>query len=168
MVTNEVAYGMVIYSKFPLEDLHVNYLQNDNVPSIESVVLLNSGKKIKLFSVHPVPPTHFKKLPDNEGQKEAEMLQIGKMAKDSPLPAIIAGDVNDVVWSKTDKLTGTENFLHDVRVGRGFYSSFNAENFLMRWPLDHIFVTKEFKLKKLQRLPDIGSDHFPIYVELVL
>lgn len=38
----------------------------------------------------------------------------------------------------------------------------------MRWTLDHVFVTEEFRLKKLERLPKIGSDQFPIFVELVL
>ena len=31
-----------------------------------------------------------------------------------------------------------------------------------------VFVTEEFRLKKIERLEKIGSDHFPIYVELVL
>ncbi|MBZ9651424.1 hypothetical protein LB454_05260 [Psychroflexus sp. CCL10W] len=38
----------------------------------------------------------------------------------------------------------------------------------MRWPLDHYFVTQEFSLIDLQRLPEIGSDHFPLYVKFVL
>lgn len=84
------------------------------------------------------------------------------------LPTVVAGDLNDVVWSYVDELTGTENILYHVRVGRGFYNSYNAENVFMRWPLDHVFVTKDFRLKQLERLPRIGSEHFPIFVELVL
>lgn len=87
---------------------------------------------------------------------------------DQKLPTVVAGDLNDVVWSYVDELTGTKNILYDVRVGRGFYNSYNAENVFMRWPLDHVFVTKDFRLKQLERLPKIGSDHFPIFVELVL
>ena len=94
--------------------------------------------------------------------------KLGKEIEDRKLPTLIAGDLNDVVWSHVDALTGTQNLLYDVRVGRGFYNSYNAENIFMRWPLDHVFVTKEFRLKKLERLSKIGSDHFPIYVELVL
>ncbi len=72
------------------------------------------------------------------------------------------------MWSHVDVLTETENILYDVRVGRGIYSSYNAESIFMRWPLDHVLVTEEFKLKTIERLPKIDSDHFPIYVELVL
>ncbi|WP_246124310.1 MULTISPECIES: endonuclease/exonuclease/phosphatase family protein [Bizionia] len=166
--TNAVTYGMVVYSKLPLNNLVVHYLNNKNVPSFESTITLESGKQIKFYSVHPVPPTHFKDLPDNAGQEENALKNLGKKISEQKLPVIVAGDLNEVVWSYVDELTGTKNVLYDVRVGRGFYNSYNAENPFMRWPLDHIFVTKEFKLKRLERLSKMGSDHFPILVELVL
>ena len=165
---NEVAYGMVFYSKFPLKSVKVNYIINKKVPSFDVIVSLSNDKYFNLNCLHPVPPTHYKDLPDNAGQKETALQAIGKKIKKSKIPAIVAGDLNDVVWGNVDQLTETTNLLFDIRVGRGFYNSYNAENMLMRWPLDHVYVTKEFKLKKLERLTNIGSDHFPIYVELVL
>ena len=167
-VLNEVAYGMTLYSKFPLENIKVNYLNNEDVPSIISIITLTNGKTFKFYSVHPVPPTYFKDLPDNEGEQERALKKLGKMIEKSEHPVLVAGDLNDVVWSHVDKLTGTKDILLDVRVGRGFYNSYNAENFIMKWPLDHIFVSEEFELKTLARLDDIDSDHYPIYAELVL
>ncbi|PZX55927.1 Endonuclease/Exonuclease/phosphatase family protein [Algoriphagus ratkowskyi] len=32
---NDVAYGMILFSKFPLEDVEVEYLNNENVPSFD-------------------------------------------------------------------------------------------------------------------------------------
>ena len=165
---NEVAYGMVLYSKLPLKAIEVDYLNNKKVPSFESTITLANGKNISFHCIHPVPPTHFKDLPDNAGQEETAMKKLGKEVEGRKLPTIIAGDLNDVVWSYVDDLTGTKNIMYDVRVGRGFYNSYNAKNIFMKWPLDHIFVTEEFRLKKLERLPKIGSDHYPMYVELVL
>ena len=165
---NDVAYGMVLYSKLPLKNVEVDYLNNEKVPSFESTITLADGKNISFHSIHPVPPTHFNDLPDNAGQQENALNKLGKEIIGRKFPTVVAGDLNDVVWSYVDELTGTKNILYDVRVGRGFYNSYNAENVLMRWPLDHVFVTEEFQLKKLERLPKIGSDHFPIFVELVL
>lgn len=165
---NEVTYGMILYSKFPLEKVEIDYLTNKKVPSFESIITLADGKSISFHSIHPVPPTHFKDLPDNAGQQENALKKLGKKIEKRKFPTIVAGDLNDVVWSYVDELTETKNILYDVRVGRGFYNSFSAENFLMRWPLDHVFVSEEFQLKKLERLSKIGSDHFPIYVELAL
>ena len=56
--------------------------------------------------------------------------------------------------------------LLDPRIGRGFFNTFHAQHFLMRWPLDHIFHSSDFKLIKIRRLKSIGSDHFPIYINL--
>ena len=165
---NEVAYGMVLFSKLPIKELEVEYLNNKNVPSFDAIILGDNDKEIRLHAMHPVPPTHFEKLPDNEGQQETALQQLGRKVNDRVLPTIVAGDLNDVIWADIDRLTGTEGILLDARIGRGFYSSFNAENIFMRWPLDHVFVTKEFKIAKLERLSKIGSDHFPILVELVL
>ncbi len=165
---NRVTYGMVLYSKYPLTNTKVNHLQNEKVPSFKTTIELPNGKNIILHCVHPVPPIHFKNLPDNEGKQDDALKTLGQQIIGHEYPAIVAGDLNDVVWSYVDELTGTDSILFDVRVGRGFYNSFNAENILMRWPLDHVFVTKEFRFKKIERLAKVGSDHFPILVTLVL
>lgn len=165
---NKLAYGMVLYSKFPLKRIEVDYLNNKKVPSFESTIALTNSKNISFHSIHPVPPTYFEDLPDNAGQKATALKELGKEIEGRKFPTIVAGDLNDVIWSYVDEVTNTKNILYDVRVGRGFYNSYNAENMFIKWPLDHVFVTKEFRLKKLERLPKIGSDHFPIYVELVL
>ncbi|MDY7394981.1 endonuclease/exonuclease/phosphatase family protein [Aureibaculum sp. 2210JD6-5] len=165
---NEVTYGMVLYSKFPFKETEINYFNNNQVPSFKSTITLENDKSFSLYCIHPVPPTHFKNLPDNAGQEETSLIKLGREVEEQRLPTVVAGDFNDVVWSYADELTDTKNVFYDVRVGRGFYNSYNAHNFLMKWPLDHVLVTKEFELKKLERLSKIGSDHFPIYVELVL
>ncbi len=159
---------MILMSKYRLSETTTNYLQNKKVPSFAVVLELPNKRQIRLRTVHPVPPTWFEELPDNKAQDEIALQIVGRKVQHDTLPSIVAGDLNDVAWSEVDDLTHTEDLLHEVRTGRGFYNSFSAENIIMRWPLDHIFVTKEFRLKKLMRLPSVGSDHFPIYVELVL
>ncbi|WP_020570418.1 endonuclease/exonuclease/phosphatase family protein [Neolewinella persica] len=166
--TNEVAYGMALYSKYPFKNVEVNRLNNKKVPSYRATVQLPNGRDIVLNTVHPVPPKSFEDFPDNKGQKEVALRKVGQDVASSSLPNIVAGDLNDVVWGYTDLLTGTTDLLFDVRVGRGFYNSFDANSWFMRWPIDHVFVTRQFALSRLERLSKIGSDHFPIYVELVL
>src|SRR5690554_3698169 len=101
-------YGMILFSKLPLLKKDIYYLNNKNVPSFESTILLNNGKKLSLFCMHPVPPTHFKKLPDNAGQKEKALIKMGAMVNNREYPTVVAGDLNDVVWSNVDKLTNTK------------------------------------------------------------
>jgi hypothetical protein len=58
--------------------------------------------------------------------------------------------------------------MNDPRVGRGLYPTFNAKYPLLRWPLDHLFVSPHFELMQIDLLPNIGSDHFPIFFRLCL
>jgi len=167
-IINEVAYGMALYSKYSFKNIKVDNLNHEKIPYIEGLLKVQNDQLITFHCVHPVPPTHYKDLPDNEGNKEKAMKMLGSRVKKAHYPSIVMGDFNDVVWSKVDELTHTNNILFDVRTGRGFYNSYNAENILMRWPLDHIYVTKEFSLKTIERLDYMGSDHFPIYVELAI
>lgn len=160
-------YGMLLFSKFPLENTRVMHLKHKDVPSIHSKVVLPNGREFMLRAVHPVPPKPSEH-PDNVGEKELELIKIGQMVTEREIPVIVAGDFNDVAWSRTSRLFGTESKLNDIRVGRGFYNSFDAKSFIMRWPLDHIFVSEDFRVVDLQKLPKFGSDHFPIMAELTL
>jgi endonuclease/exonuclease/phosphatase (EEP) superfamily protein YafD len=56
--------------------------------------------------------------------------------------------------------------LLDPRIGRGFYNTFHALQPFLRFSLDHLFHSQEFRVRRLQVLPDIGSDHFPFFVSL--
>lgn len=160
-------YGMVLYSKLPLSQTDIKFLIHTTVPSIHTQVKLPNGKRFILHAMHPVPPKPSK-YPDNVGEEEAELVKVGKMVVQSKLPSIVAGDFNDVAWSHTSRLFGTQSKLGDVRVGRGLYNSFSAKNILMRWPLDHVYASTEFRVLEIERLPKFGSDHFPILVGMAL
>lgn len=162
------AYGMALYSGFPLKDRNIKFLQHDDVPSFHTKVQLPSGKTFRFRGVHPVPPTRSSKYPDNVGLEEVELARIGEMVAKDSIPSVVAGDFNDVSWSYTSRLFEHEGNLKNVRIGRGLFSTYNAKSSFLRWPLDHFFVTKEFSVMELQRLPKFGSDHFPIFAKLVL
>ena len=166
-VINELAYGMMLYSKFPLSDVEVKYLNNENVPSIHATLRLGETN-VRLHAMHPVPPTRFEELPDNAGQKEKAMKLLGDMIRNEPRPQLIFGDFNDVAWSNTTEMLEYDADVNDVRRGRWFYNTFNANSWYRRWPLDHIYVSSEFGLIDLERTDDINSDHFPIYAELAI
>ena len=156
-------YGMILYSKWPLSDTEIKYLIEDDIPSIFTKVTKDS-LTFQLYSIHPRPP--FPTEADDSNERDAEIILTGKEAKKQKLPVIVAGDFNDVAWSDNTILFQEASGLLDPRVGRGFFSTFHANNFIFRWPLDHLFHSSEFLLVEMKVLDNMGSDHFPIYVEL--
>lgn len=158
----ENSYGMILLSKLQLSESEVNFLVKDDVPSIFTKVSLPSGVKIDFYGVHPEPP----KPGTDTYERDTELLIIGKMIKESKNPTIVAGDLNDVGWSVTSKLFRKYSELVDPREGRGLYNTYSVFVPFFRYPLDHIFYSKEFGLLNLVKLEDIGSDHYPILIGL--
>ncbi len=159
-------YGVLFYSKLEIVEHSIEYLIDDEIPSIHAIIKLRNGELVKLYIVHPEPPSPTENYRSTE--RDAELIVIGKMAVDSPYPVIVAGDLNDVAWSHTTRLFQRLSNLLDPRIGRGFFNTFHAKYRLMRWPLDHVFHSDDFLVKNIERVPNIGSDHFPMYIELSL
>ena len=162
----ENTYGMLLFSKLELLEPRIEYLVQEGVPSIHTRVKLPSGDIFFLYCLHPQPPVPQENPRSTE--RDAELLTIAKEAKACALPVVVAGDLNDVAWSYTTELFMKVSGLLDPRRGRGFFNTFHARHWFLRWPLDHIFCSKHFQLIDLRRLPSMGSDHFPILVELTL
>jgi endonuclease/exonuclease/phosphatase (EEP) superfamily protein YafD len=158
------AYGMILYSRLELASPELLFRIYDDIPSIRARLLAPGGLQIALHCLHPKPP-----VPQEEGsskQRDAELLIVGKETRGSELPVIVMGDLNDVAWSHTNYLFQRISGLLDPRIGRGFYSTFDARYPIMRFPLDHFFHSAHFRLIELRRLPYFGSDHFPMYIAL--
>lgn len=163
--TLENHYGMMLFSRLPLHDTEIQFLIQDDIPSIHTQIKLRSGDDVALHGVHPRPP-----VPEERGrstERDGELLLVGKAVRESNLPCIVAGDMNDAAWSQSTKLFKRISGLLDPRVGRGFYNTFHANYKLFRLPLDHIFHSHHFRLIDLQRIKNsCGSDHFPVFVNL--
>lgn len=162
----ENTYGMHLYSRLPLRDAQVRFLVEPGRPSMHALVILRSGPRIRLHCLHPSAPSPTES--DASGERDAELVMVGKRAADAGLPVIVAGDMNDVGWSATTRLFRKISGLLDPRIGRGMFNTFHASHFFLRWPLDHLFHSRHFTLAGVRRLPGFGSDHFPILVELAL
>ena len=157
-------YGILLYSRLKLIDPDIRFLVENDIPSIHTEVELRSGERIALHCLHPRPP--HPPTDQDATERDAELLIVGRAVKETNEPVLVAGDLNDVAWSHTTKLFQKISGLLDPRIGRGMYNTFDANNPLLRWPLDHVFHSNHFKLVTLKRLPHFGSDHFPMYIEL--
>lgn len=157
-------YGMHLYSRLELRDTEIKFLLSDEIPSIHATVILRNGQEVDLYCLHPKPPSPTEA--QESTLRDAELLMVGDAIKDIRESCIVMGDLNDVAWSRTTRLFQRISGLLDPRVGRKFINTFHAKYPFLRWSLDHIFHSTDFALVEMKRLPDVGSDHFPVYTVL--
>lgn len=156
-------WGMALHSRLPLVEPAVRHLVEDGVPSIKARVRLRSGRAVDFYGLHPKPP-----LGRSSRKGDDEVIRAAREIGRGGRPAILAGDLNDVPWGHAAQKMKRAGSLRDPRVGRGFAATFDADNPLMRWPIDHVYVTGDFGIVRFEPLRDVGADHFPLLAELCL
>ncbi|WP_057937495.1 endonuclease/exonuclease/phosphatase family protein [Algoriphagus resistens] len=159
-------YGLLFYSRLEIIRQEINYLIDEEIPSLELDLKLRNGEIITVYAIHPTPPVPGENPESTD--RDAEILLVGKKSKENKRPTLVIGDLNDVAWSYTTELFLKNSEMADPRRGRGLFNTFHADVPLFRWPLDHIFLSKHFGLASLKVEKGIGSDHFPISMRAVL
>lgn len=157
-------YGMHVYSRFKLQHTAIEYIIEEDIPSIHSNISLPNGVAIDFHFLHPAPPSPTEN--ESAEPRDAELVVVAKRVAKHQRPTIITGDLNDVAWSPTTRLFRKISGLLDPRVGRGMFNTFHTQFAFARWPLDHLFCSHHFSVSALKRLPKFGSDHFALYTEL--
>ena len=157
-------YGMHVYSKKELANVDVKYQIEDDKPSIFFDFPLKGKSQIFFCCLHPAPPSPTEN--DTSEERDAELMITGKRIRQLNKPTVVCGDMNDVVWSRTTRLFKKMTGMIDPRVGRGFFSTYHADYFFLRFPLDHLFHTRDLYVGKMVRSKNFGSDHFAMYYEI--
>lgn len=76
--------------------------------------------------------------------------------------------MNVAAWSDTTELFRKTSQLLDPPRGRGFYNTFSAHHWYIRFPPDYLFFSEDFGLVIIQRMRKNGSDHFATLTHLCL
>lgn len=164
-VLRDDGLGIAIWSHLKIESAETKFIVEDIRPSIWAKIDVG-GDLVNLVAVHPTPPG----LRDKTGTarrdsrvRDAELISIAKHVADTQDEHwIIAGDFNDVAWSHTTRLFKRISGLKDPRVGRSFMGTFHADYPLLRFPIDHIFLSDGFTIGSLSRRKITGSDHYAV------
>ena len=159
----ENTYGMHLYTRLPVEELKTQHLVAQDIPSIRARLLDQEGRLFTLYGVHPPPPSPTEEPTSLE--RDAELLAVAKEIRKRKESTLVAGDFNNVAWSRSSKLFKKMSQLIDPRVGRGLIPTFHTRYRLIRVPIDQLYHSSDVFVTRLSRGEDFGSDHYPLICE---
>jgi endonuclease/exonuclease/phosphatase (EEP) superfamily protein YafD len=156
-------FGIALVSRLPLEDPRVLELGDAEIPTI--VTRLEwEGEKLLLIGTHPLPP-------GSRGYwqlRNEQFAALAKLCAEETGPVVVLGDLNSTSWSAHffTLLDGTR--LRDSRQGFGVQPSWPAWSPLVRIPIDHCLVSPEIAVRGRFIGRDVGSDHYPVVVDVAI
>lgn len=164
--------GMALWSRIPVTACQIRHLVSKRRGSLWATIQIEGREAINFVGVHPTPPG----LDDGTGDarrdsriRDAELVLVAEAVADrSDEHWIVAGDFNDVAWSHTTRLFKRTSGLSDPRIGRSFMGTFHSRYPVLRFPIDHVFLSSGFSLGTLTRTYIPGSDHFAVSVTVAL
>lgn len=148
------AFGMAILSRFALSETQII---TDPIGIEHISTRVQTSQVFQLVGFHPLPP-----VSEQAYRVRDQLLQdLTKLPHQQP--RIIAGDFNTTPWSSA----------FQGLAQRGYYRSLNL---LPTWPtklrgligipIDQVLASSHWQLLNTRIGPNIGSDHYPIIVEL--
>ena len=156
-------YGMIFATRLPTRDAKTIFLSDDETPTAFAE-LKAPGGWFYFIGRHPQPP-----VPGTDTEeRDTQIRKSATIADRTVLPVVAMGDFNDVAWSRTSQKFKSYGGFRDPRVGRGILASFDAKSWIMRFPIDQLYLTEGLDLLAFSRLEDIGSDHFPMKAEVAV
>lgn len=164
--------GLTLLSRHELRDTEVRHLVSDRRASIHGELIVPGAGPVRFVAVHPTPPGLDEDGYDgrrNSRPRDAELMMVAGEIREHPKRHwIVFGDFNDVAWSHTTRLFRRVSGMQDPRVGFKLLNTFHARHRLLRYPLDHIFLSPRLGLRSLERVRLPGSDHFGVVVDIAV
>ena len=157
-------FGIALFSKYPLSNLEVNYFIKGGVPSITCDIDVDN-KYIHFVGTHPLPPIGDKFAHERN-------LQLKLIAEhcnnQSILPVVVIGDLNMSHWSYYYKLLENRTNLRNSSYGFGIQRTWPNSIILspISTPIDHCLVSETINVNNRFVGKDVGSDHYPIVLEI--
>jgi endonuclease/exonuclease/phosphatase (EEP) superfamily protein YafD len=154
------AYGIGLFSKRPLRG-RIEHLPADGPASVVASFAL-AGRRVTLVVTHPHTP-----FGPHAGGLHQRQLRALAAARPAWGPrALVCGDLNTPPWSGPLRSLMRKAHLADSHRGYGFEWSWPSWFWPLGVPIDNCLVSPGLAVTKRTRGPSLGSDHYPLEVEL--
>lgn len=118
---------------------------------------------IAVLGIHPLAPT----TAERSALRNAQIDFAAEWSRQQEGPHLVTGDFNSTPWSYPFRRLLAETELVNSQDGFGIQATFPADNnFMLRIPIDHLLHSPDLEVADRRTGPRLGSDHFPLIVEL--
>lgn len=168
--------GILLYSKYPLTDIHLQQFGLNAKQSLVTHLNIN-GQTFSLIATHPLPPIE----PNMFRSRNTVLAEAGDYIKTQTEPVIFLGDLNTTMWSPYYQALIRKTSLKNTRQGFGIRptwpalaSYYGLPNIIQtvlkpfQIPIDHCLVSPEITVVDSRVGTETGSDHFPVITDLWL
>lgn len=155
-------FGMAIMSRFPITELKVLQLSDEGYPTLSATIMINN-LPTQVLVVHPPPPMTGRLSRIRNEQFDA----IAAMARENPR-MIVLGDFNTTPWTASYRRITRGNGMKLASGGFAYATTWPTQLSLLGIPIDHIMIAPSMSVVRYESARDIGSDHRPVYTDIVV
>lgn len=151
-------YGVGLWSRYPLR---ASALRLETGSAVDAHIETPEGA-FRLLGIHLRAPTSRARA----AERNRQFADLAALTESATEPLLVAGDFNSTPYSPyfSDWLASSD--LRDVRAGLDItWPTFLP---ILGLPIDHCVVNAGIRAAAFRRLPDFGSDHYPILCRLTL
>jgi endonuclease/exonuclease/phosphatase (EEP) superfamily protein YafD len=154
-------FGIALFSRSPVTASNVVEFLPDGVPSVHAQFVFD-GATVDLLGTHPLPPVGT----EYSAARNAQLVAIGAWVAGRTNDLIVVGDLNVTPWSRWfGELTAGGRLRTSAR-DSGLQPTWPVRPAIARIPIDHCLISPNWRVTRYERGPDVGSDHFPLVIEL--
>ena len=154
-------FGLALYARSTLTAAAENL--GSQLPTVVATLDVQ-GTPLAVVLTHPLPPVSGAAL----DQMYTQFAAIGARTRELGPRLIVLGDFNATPWSRPFQRLVAATGLCDSRAGFGMQATFPASSTLLRIPIDHVLTSCSIGVRDRVVERDVGSDHLPVLVDLVV
>lgn len=164
-------FGLAVYSRLQPGGGRVEFFADVETPSLD-FTLPYGDRPIRVLVTHPLPPGDA----DNTALRDQHLASLADWmvfvagltpAGAPPMPVLILGDLNATPWCPPlRRLLATAHLRTAAGGGSVLAGSWPVAIPFLRIPLDHALLNEELGGTSYRLGPDIGSDHYPLIIEV--
>jgi endonuclease/exonuclease/phosphatase (EEP) superfamily protein YafD len=163
--SEELIFGTLVMARDPVEVVSYGFAEAQ--PRSMALVYQPEGwpEAMEILSTHPLAPTTEVRA----SLRDAQLEFAATWAHDRQGAFVVVGDLNATPWSYPFQGLVADGRLRNSQIGFGIQPSFSADsNVLLRVPIDHLLHSDALRVRDRRLGPSLGSDHFPLLVDLEL